>query len=258
MRYPFNVAKLSKIRLDVLLVESKLVESRAKAQALILAGQVLVNEERIDKPGFAVSPDVTLRLKNIQPYVSRGGLKLEKALQTLPVRVENSICLDIGASTGGFTDCLLKNGAEKVYAVDVGHSQLHWSLVTDPRVISIEKTNFRNIDTALLPEPIDLCVMDVSFISIEKLLPKIVEILSLNPNPSQIVFLIKPQFETSPQNVGKGGIVRDANIHQQVVQQIKTALCSAKFDDLQILNSPIQGADGNEEFLVFATFNPMK
>lgn len=252
MRYLPHMAKTPKARLDVLLVEKKLVESRAKAQALILAGQVLVNNERIDKPGHTVAADAELRLKDIQPYVSRGGLKLAKALSAFAVRVENSICLDVGASTGGFTDCLLKHGAKKVYAVDVGHSQLHWSLVTDSRVISLEKINFRHMDLALLPEPIDLCVMDVSFISIEKLLPKVVEILTQNSNPTQIVFLIKPQFETSPANVGKGGIVKDPQIHHDVINKIQTALKKANFHNIQIQNSPIQGADGNEEFLVFA------
>lgn len=255
MRYLPLMAKTPKVRLDVLLVEKNLVESRAKAQALILAGQVVVNNERIDKPGHTVPADSELRLKDVQPYVSRGGLKLAKSLATFAVQVENSICLDVGASTGGFTDCLLKHGAKKVYAVDVGHSQLHWSLVTDPRVISLEKINFRHMDTALLPEPIDLCVMDVSFISIEKLLPKVVEILTKNPQPSQIVFLIKPQFETSPQNVGKGGIVKDQKIHDEVTAKIQNALQEAHFHNIQIQNSPIQGADGNEEFLVFAEFS---
>ena len=251
MRYQPNMAKVPKIRLDVLLVEKNLVESRAKAQALILAGQVLVNNERIDKPGHSVNSDAELRLKDVQPYVSRGGLKLAKALGVFSVQVQNRVCLDVGASTGGFTDCLLKHGAQKVFAVDVGHSQLHWSLVTDPRVISLEKINFRHMDLTLLPEPIDLCVMDVSFISIEKLLPKVVEILAKTQKPSQVVFLIKPQFETAPANVGKGGIVKDPKVHTEVTNRIQAALLKANFHNIQIQNSPIQGADGNEEFLVF-------
>lgn len=246
--------KIEKKRLDVLIVENGLVETRTKAQAMILAGQVLVNEERIDKPGQAVATDSTIRIKDQLPFVSRGGLKLAKALDVFPVRVENKICLDVGASTGGFTDCLLKNKAKKVYSLDVGHSQLHWSLITNPAVISLEKINFRHFDISTLTDPIDLCVMDVSFISIEKLLPKVVDILKLNPSNSQIVFLIKPQFEASPELVGKGGIVRDEHVHQKIVSQIIQALNTFGFSHIQTIPSPIQGADGNIEFLVFAEY----
>jgi len=250
------VIKPKKKRLDVLLFEKALVESRSQAQALILAGKVLVNDERIDKPGHAVADDAIIRLKDIPRYVSRGGLKLEKALQIFPLNIANATALDIGASTGGFTDCLLQHGAKKVYAIDVGVGQLHWKLTTDKRVVVFEKTNFRHMDISHINDPIDVCVMDVSFISIEKLLPVLLAVFKKHHHKVQNVFLIKPQFETSPENVGKGGIVKDVTVREQVVEKIKTALMNHDLQDIQITPSPILGADGNEEFLIFSQYIP--
>ena len=243
-----------KQRLDTLLVERGLVESRTQAQALILAGQVVVNEGRVDKPGQMVLINAEIRLKDVQRFVSRGGLKLEKALQTFPVRVSDSVCLDVGVSTGGFSDCLLQHGAKKIYGVDVGQNQLHWKLVKDPRVTLFEKTNFRHMDAALIPEPIDLCVMDVSFISIAKLLPNVVNLLKKNPKGAQIVFLIKPQFEVTPAQVGKGGIVRDQTLQDQVAQNFVKILSEVGFADIAVIDSPVLGADGNREFLIFGNY----
>ncbi len=186
--------------------------------------------------------------------MSRGGLKIEKALQTFPVRVQDAVCLDVGVSTGGFADCLLQHGAKKVYGVDVGQNQLHWKLVKDARLTLFEKTNFRHMDPALIPEPVDLCVMDVSFISIVKLLPNAVNILKKNPKGSQIVFLIKPQFEVTPAQVGKGGIVRDKALQDAVAQNFVKILSEAGFADIAVIDSPVLGADGNREFLIFGNF----
>lgn len=249
------MTKPQKKRIDQLLHEKGLVESRSQAQALILAGKVLANEERIDKPGQKVLETAHLRIKDQMKYVSRGGLKLEKALQEFSVSVENKIGLDIGASTGGFTDCLLQNGAQKIYAIDAGHNQLHWRLQNDARVISFEKTNFRYFDLSLIVDSIDFAVMDVSFISITKLLPKVKEIFSLTQNQKFIVFLIKPQFEVGKNQVGKGGLVQDESLKKETVEKIKTALESFGFKNSQVIPSPIRGATGNEEFLIHATYS---
>lgn len=252
------MAKPSKKRLDVLLVEKGLADSRSLAQSLILAGKVLVNDERIDKPGHNISEDAVLRVKDQLKYVGRGGLKLEKALEEFKPEIQNKIGIDVGASTGGFTDCALQNGAKKIYAFDAGHGQLHWRLQTDERVINHEKTNFRHLDLNLIQDPIDFAVMDVSFISITKLIPKIKEVFFLSKTPKWVVFLIKPQFEAGKNEIGKGGIVKDPSVKQKVIQTIESFMENEGFENLSVIPSPIFGADGNEEFLIFATFDPIK
>jgi 23S rRNA (cytidine1920-2'-O)/16S rRNA (cytidine1409-2'-O)-methyltransferase len=252
------MSKSNKIRLDQLLLDRELVPSRSNAKSLIMAGKVLINEEVVDKAGTLVSVDVEIRMKESLKFVGRGGLKLEQALKSFDIATQDKTCADIGASTGGFSDCLLQNGAKKIYAIDVGYGQLHWKLVKDERVVSMERQNFRHFDLDQIKEPIDLIVMDVSFISILKLLPKIQELFQNMPpktKPQQLVALIKPQFEAGPGQVGKGGIVRDEAVRNQVIDKIKTALVSAGFSNLQITPSPITGADGNIEFLIGATWN---
>lgn len=243
----------NKTRLDQLLLDKKLIQSRSQARALILAGAVLVNEERIDKPGTLIPSDAVLRLKEKSKYVSRGGVKLERALKEFAVNVAGKICLDVGISTGGFTDCLLQAGAKKVFGVDVGYGQLHWQLQKDPRVVHFDRENFRHFDLTKITAPIDLVVMDVSFISIQLLLPKVVALFQsqTQPEQKQFIALIKPQFEAGPQNVQKGGIVKDEAVRQTVVEDTVTCLQKAGFQDIQVTPSPITGADGNVEYLVF-------
>ena len=242
--------KKSKIRLDRLLVERGLVESRERGQAMIIAGQVLVNEQKVEKAGSLVPGDADLRILGDQmPYVSRGGLKLEKALAEFTLEVKEKICLDVGASTGGFTDCLLQYGAKKVFAVDVGYGQMAWKIRQDPRVVVIERTNIREIDPALIPEKADIVVIDVSFISLEKVIPPVLRFL--NPGAG-IVALIKPQFEVGKGQVGKGGIVRDEDARSAAVEKIRTAFQSAGLEVKGIIPSPITGQDGNVEYLIYA------
>jgi len=242
--------KKSKIRLDRLLVERGLVESRERGQALILAGQVLANCQKVEKAGSLVPGDADLRILGDQmPYVSRGGLKLEKALAEFTLEVKEKICLDVGASTGGFTDCLLQYGAKKVFAVDVGYGQMAWKIRQDPRVVVIERTNIREIDPALIPEKADIVVIDVSFISLEKVIPPVLRFL--NPGAG-IVALIKPQFEVGKGQVGKGGIVRDEDARSAAVEKIRTAFQSAGLDIRGVIPSPITGQDGNVEYLIYA------
>lgn len=239
-----------KIRIDRFLVERGLVESREKGQALILAGQVLVNNQKVDKPGVLVPTDAEIRIIGGQlPYVSRGGLKLEAALRQFRIDVSGKIALDVGASTGGFTDCLLQHGCKRVYAVDVGYGQLAWKLRQDPRVISIERTNIRGIDPATIPEPIEVAVIDVSFISLEKVVPSVIPLLSQSAG---IIALIKPQFEAGKDQVGKGGIVRDETARSAVVEKIARFFREHGFDVKGIIQSPITGQDGNVEFLIYA------
>ena len=198
---------MKKERLDALLVNRGMFESRAKAQAAIMAGQVLVNEQKVEKAGTAVNPECTIRLLgNKLPYVSRGGLKLEKALQIFPISVADKVVADVGASTGGFTDCALQNGAAKVYALDVGYGQLAWKLRQDERVINMERTNVRYLEEDSLPEKVDAVTIDVAFISLDKILPAVHKILK---ESGFVVALIKPQFEAGKENVGKKGVVRD-------------------------------------------------
>lgn len=242
--------KTDKIRLDRLLVERGLVESRERGQARIIAGQVLVNGQKQEKAGAMVPADAEIRILGDQlPYVSRGGLKLEAALQKFKVSVDDRIALDVGASTGGFTDCLLQQGAKKVYAVDVGYGQLAWKLRQDQRVVVIERVNIRHIDPALVPEPVDIAVIDVSFISLEKAIPSILQFLKPQ---AEIIALIKPQFEVGRELVGKGGIVRDEAARITAVKRIEDFIRSIGLDVKGVIPSPIQGQDGNVEFLIHA------
>jgi 23S rRNA (cytidine1920-2'-O)/16S rRNA (cytidine1409-2'-O)-methyltransferase len=245
-----NSKKMIKIRLDRLLVERGLVESRERGHALILAGQVLVQGQKQDKAGALVPEDAELRiLGEVLPYVSRGGLKLEGALKEFKISVEGKTALDVGASTGGFTDCLLQHGAAKVYAVDVGYGQLAWKLRQDPRVITIERVNIRDIASSLVPEPIDIAVIDVSFISLEKVVPSILKLLKPD---AELIALIKPQFEVGRGQVGKGGIVRDEAARGAAVDRITDFIRGSGFEVKGVMPSPITGQDGNVEFLIHA------
>lgn len=241
--------KASKIRLDQLLVNRGLVESRERAQALILAGSVRVAGQRSDKPGRTIAADAQVELTERLRFVSRGGLKLEAALDHFQIAVTGQICLDVGASTGGFTDCLLQRGAARVYAIDVGHGQLDWSLRNDPRVVVREHVNARYLKSEDFPEPFALAVCDVSFISATMLLPAIAPLLL----PSgEMVILVKPQFEAGRGEVGKGGIVRDPEVHRTACARVASAAESLGFRTA-LIDSPIQGAEGNQEFLLQAS-----
>ena len=232
-----------------MLVAKGLAQSRQRSQAMIMAGKVLVNDRPVDKPGFYVSPGDTVELKgNDIPYVSRGGLKLEAALQKFQLDVTESICIDVGASTGGFTDCLLQRGAERVYAVDVGYGQLAWKLRQDPRVIVIERTNIRHMAADTIPAPVDLVTIDVSFISLKIVVPVIVKFLK--PDAS-ILALIKPQFEVGKSQVGKGGVVRNPELHQQVIEDLSDFFGSIKLTPQSVCPSPLLGPKGNHEFFIF-------
>jgi 23S rRNA (cytidine1920-2'-O)/16S rRNA (cytidine1409-2'-O)-methyltransferase len=243
---------MPKTRLDVLLVARGLAESRDWAQRLIRAGEVRVNDQVVDQPAKLFADDVMIAVEQPPKYVSRGGFKLEAALDHFQVDPGGLTCADVGSSTGGFTDCLLQRGAAKVYALDVGNNQLHWKLRNDPRVVVMEKVNVRYLDA--LPEPIDLAVVDVSFISLELVLPRVFEWMTPPPTPplkgrGDVVALIKPQFEAGKNKVGKGGIVRDPAVHQEVIERI-TAFCANQGWPAQgLIESPILGADGNKEFL---------
>jgi 23S rRNA (cytidine1920-2'-O)/16S rRNA (cytidine1409-2'-O)-methyltransferase len=242
--------KTGKIRLDRLLVDRGLTESRERAQALIFAGQVLVNGQKQEKAGALVAEDAELRIiGETLPFVSRGGLKLEAALREFRIDVSGKTALDVGASTGGFTDCLLQRGAKKVYAVDVGYGQLAWKLRQDPRVITIERTNIREIAPSLIQEPVDIVVIDVSFISLEKVIPSILPFLSKN---GEIVALIKPQFEVGREQVSKGGIVRDEAARTAAVNRIVAFVREQGFEVKGVIPSPITGQDGNVEYLIYA------
>jgi 23S rRNA (cytidine1920-2'-O)/16S rRNA (cytidine1409-2'-O)-methyltransferase len=239
---------LKKERIDKLLVDRGLVASRERARALILAGAVLVDEQVVDKAGAQIAREAEIRLKGEDiPFVSRGGLKLAKGLDAFSLDVRERIAIDVGASTGGFTDCLLQRGASKVYAVDVGYGQLAWSLRTDPRVVNLERTNIRNLRGEDLPETPDLAVIDASFISLSIVLPAT---LSLLAPAAIIVALIKPQFEVGKGAVGKGGVVRDAEQHDQVVSKIRTLAEQLGCHVVGVTESPILGPKGNKEFLI--------
>jgi 23S rRNA (cytidine1920-2'-O)/16S rRNA (cytidine1409-2'-O)-methyltransferase len=242
--------KANKARLDRLLFERGLAESREKAQAMIFAGLVLVNGQKRDKAGTLVQEDADIRiLGEALPFVSRGGLKLEAALNEFRVAVEGKIALDVGASTGGFTDCLLQHGVHKVYAVDVGYGQMAWKLRQDPRVVVIERTNIRAMVPSIIPEPADLAVVDVSFISLEKAIPPILKFLKPD---SEIIALIKPQFEVGKDQVGKGGIVRNDVARNAAVNRITEFARELGFEVKGVIPSPITGQDGNVEFLMHA------
>jgi 23S rRNA (cytidine1920-2'-O)/16S rRNA (cytidine1409-2'-O)-methyltransferase len=244
----------AKTRLDLALVERGLAESRTKAQALILAGLVFSGERRLDKPGLPVAPDQSLEVRGqAHPWVSRGGVKLAHALDRFGIDPAGGVWLDLGASTGGFTDVLLARGAAKVYAVDVGHGQLAWKLRQDPRVVVLERTNARYLSQQEVPEPVDGIVCDVSFIGLEVVLPAP---LALAAPRARLVALIKPQFEVGPAEVGKGGIVRDPDLHRRVCARVADWLGrQAGWRVLGVIDSPIAGADGNREFLIAAERN---
>ncbi len=243
-------AQKSKTRLDTLLVEKELVSSRAQARSLIMQGAVFVDGERVDKAGTLIkeSSDITIK-DSSQKYVGRGGHKLEGALSEFGINVSGSIALDIGASTGGFTDCLLQHGAQKVYAVDVGYGQLDWKLRNDERVIVVEKLNARYLKPENIGEKVDIAVIDVSFISLTMVIPPLKDVLKPE---GLLVALIKPQFEVGKGQVGKGGIVRDEAKHQEVVDKIRSFLDGLGFTVSGVIPSPILGAQGNKEFLISA------
>lgn len=239
---------MTKQRLDKLMVERGLAPSREKAQALIMAGQVVVGDHAVDKSGHQVPLDVEIRIKgDVLPYVSRGGLKLKKALDQFGIDVNGLVAIDVGASTGGFTDCLLQGGALKVFAVDVGHGQLAWKLQQDPRVVNIEKTNIRYLTPDQLGEVPDLAVIDASFISLSKVLPPTLALLKPG---GRIIALIKPQFEVGKGEVGKGGVVRDPLAHQKVIEDVSRMAQELGLSVAGVCESPITGADGNREFLI--------
>jgi 23S rRNA (cytidine1920-2'-O)/16S rRNA (cytidine1409-2'-O)-methyltransferase len=244
-----NMTSAAKIRIDQLLVERGLAESREKAQALIIAGQVLVNGQKAVKPGHSVAGESRVEVLERMPYVSRGGYKLAGALDHWAIDVKGWNCLDVGASTGGFTDCLLQRGAAKVWALDVGHGQIDWKLRNDPRVVVREGVNARFLAAADLPEKFDLAVCDASFISLTLLIPAIVPLLT---NDGGMVLLVKPQFEVERGQVGKGGIVRDAALHQAACDRVGGAVEAQGFR-VDIIESPILGAEGNREFLLYAS-----
>lgn len=241
---------MSRERIDKLLVERGFADSRTKAQALVMAGVVLVNNQRASKPSDLISSNAEIRLKNSEDpasrYVGRGGLKIEAALREFSISVNGIICLDVGASTGGFTDCLLQQGAQKVVAVDVGHNQIDWRLRRDPRVEVREGVNARYLTPEDFVEKFELIVVDVSFISVSKVLPALAPLMTVG---GHMVVLIKPQFEVGRGEVGRGGIVRDTEKHDRVVEEVKDAAMKLGLQALRVIESPIRGAEGNSEFL---------
>lgn len=237
-----------KERLDVLLVKRNLAESREKAKAIIMSGNVFVEGQREDKAGSAFSDEVQIEIKgHTLPYVSRGGLKLEKAMENFELDLQDKVCTDVGSSTGGFTDCMLQNGARKVFAIDVGRGQLAWKLRQDARVVSMEKTNIRYVTPEDLGELIDFSSIDVSFISLTKVLLQIRNYLR---EDGEIVALIKPQFEAGREKVGKKGVVREKSTHYEVIEQVLSYAVSIGFRVLELTYSPIKGPEGNIEYLV--------
>lgn len=240
---------MKKIRLDQLVFDLGLAESRERAKTTVMSGLVFVNGQRADKPGMQVSPDVNVEVKGTAlPYVSRGGLKLEKALKVFPIDVNGKVCIDCGASTGGFTDVLLKDGAAKVYSVDVGYGQLAWSLRNDERVVNMERTNIRYISSEQIPEPLDICVMDLSFISVKLVLPAVCALLK---DDAQLVCLIKPQFEAGREEVGKKGVVRDKAVHLSVIESVLSFAPTVGMTVMGLDFSPIKGPEGNREYLCY-------
>ncbi|MBQ7082609.1 MAG: TlyA family RNA methyltransferase [Oscillospiraceae bacterium] len=237
-----------KTRLDLRLVQLGLVTGRDKAKAVIMAGTVYVNGQKADKAGFEVSEEDKIELRGeTLRYVSRGGLKLEKAMESFPITIDGTVCMDIGASTGGFTDCMLQNGAKKVYAIDVGYGQLAWKLRTDDRVINLERTNFRHVTNEQVPDPVDFASVDVSFISLTLILPPAMSLLA---EGGQMVCLIKPQFEAGKGLVGKKGVVKDPQIHKDVIVKVIDFAHQNGFSVLGLTYSPVKGPEGNIEYLV--------
>ena len=238
-----------KLRLDVALVENGLCESREKAKAYIMAGQVYVNGQKSVKAGVTVKPEDKLEIRGKQmPFVSRGGLKLQKAVDCFGLRLDNCICMDIGASTGGFTDCMLQHGAKKVYSIDVGYGQLAWKLRTDERVVNLERTNFRYVTRETVPDDIDFASVDVSFISLKLIVPVMRELLK---DGGESVCLIKPQFEAGRDKIGKKGVVRELSTHVEVVTAISEFVLGNGFDILNLDFSPVKGPEGNIEYLIY-------
>ncbi|MBP3307389.1 MAG: TlyA family RNA methyltransferase [Anaerotignum sp.] len=241
--------KVEKERLDVLLVQLGLANSRELAKAYIMAGNVYVDGQKEDKAGTKVAVNADIEVKGSQmKYVSRGGYKLEKAINEFGVQLEGKICLDIGASTGGFTDCMLQNGASKVYAIDVGYGQFAWKLRNDERVVCLEKTNVRYVTHEQVPDEGDFASIDVSFISLTKVLPAVLGVLGAN---GQLVCLIKPQFEAGREKVGKKGVVRDINVHREVIEMIVNYVRAQNLGILALDFSPIKGPEGNIEYLIY-------
>ncbi len=245
------MAKPGKIQLDQLLVERGLAESRSRAQSLIMSGKVFSGESRLDKPGQSLAADTEIELRSPDhPWVSRGGVKLARALEEFSIDPKGCVCLDVGASTGGFTHVLLERGAEKVYAVDVGRGQLAWSLRNEPRVVVLERTNARHLTRDQIPDPVEVIVCDASFIGLETILPAP---LSLAAPGAVLVSLIKPQFEVGKGRVGKGGIVTDPALHEEVCARISAWLSERPgWTVAGVCDSPIEGAEGNKEFLIAA------
>lgn len=240
--------KVQKERLDVLLVQRKLAPSREKAKAVIMSGNVYVQGQKEDKAGSMFPETVSIEVKGSPlPYVSRGGWKLEKALHCFPICLEGKTCMDVGASTGGFTDCMLQNKAAKVFAVDVGHGQLDWKLRQDERVVCMEKTNIRYVTKEDIGEPIDFASIDVSFISLEKVFGPVHALLS---DDGQVVCLIKPQFEAGRGQVGKKGVVRDPSIHREVIERVLSYAVTFGFSPRHLEYSPVKGPEGNIEYLL--------
>ena len=239
---------MSKKRLDVLLVDKGLAASREKAKAIIMSGIVYVDGEKEDKAGstFEETADIEVRGKTLQ-YVSRGGLKLEKAMKVFPITLDGTVCMDVGASTGGFTDCMLQNGAVKVYSVDVGHGQLDWKLRQDERVVCMEKTNIRYVTPEDIDDKLDFASVDVSFISLSKVLPPLRELLK---DDAETVCLIKPQFEAGREKVGKKGVVRDKSVHAEVIEAVVGFATEAGYEVLGLDYSPVKGPEGNIEYLI--------
>mgnify|MGYP002623397011 CR=1 FL=1 len=243
----------NKERLDIVLTEQKFFDSRAKAKSMIMLGKILVDGEKIEKAGTLINRDAKIEIIGREmPFVSRGGFKLQKALEVFKIDLREKISADIGASTGGFTDCMLQSGAKKVYAIDVGYGQLAWKLRQDDRVINLERTNIRNVTQENIPDILDFASIDVSFISLEKVLPVVKNFLSDN---GEVVALIKPQFEAGRENVGKKGVVRDKKIHEQVLEKILTFAQEINFKICGLDFSPIRGPEGNIEFLAYLSKN---
>lgn len=244
----------NKERLDIILVEKGLVQSRQRAQAMIMAGKVLVDDKPVDKPGTLVMKESEIRIKGEDdcPFVSRGGMKIKHAIETFKTDVRDLVCMDVGASTGGFTDCLIQNGAKKVYAVDVGYGQLAWKLRQDKRVVSLERTNIRHLLPEAIGDPIDLAVIDTSFISLRIVLPAVLKFLKKH---AIILALIKPQFEVGKDNVGKGGVVRDSALHDEVISDLTSFFSETGLDVKGVTESPILGPKGNKEFLILLGYH---
>ena len=245
---------MKKVRLDQLVFERGFTESRERAKTTVMSGLVYVNGQKADKPGMPVSPDAALEVRGeALPFVSRGGFKLDKARKVFPVDPAGKRCIDCGASTGGFTDVLLQHGAEKVYAVDVGYGQLAWKLRSDPRVVNLERCNLRYVTREEIPEPLDLAVMDVSFISIRLVLPAVRQLLK---DGADLICLIKPQFEAGREEVGKKGVVRDEAVHREVVRSIVDFAPTIGLSVLGLDYSPIRGPEGNIEYLCHLRNSP--